>query len=1056
MKCQQSYLYVDQNSQLQIWFPLSNGVFVGTDNTCETTKCLKDFFGETFNQDGQAIISLTSFIAELNQLDSDQINQVVKNDLIAQADKWINFIRDLKENSDFQYFYRELIGVKPFDDRMTSLIQSTGNIKTVRLSVPYDKEQDDPYTKLEKTDFTLPHRWVAFGDDHDRKIDPESDVFGNELRSVTDLLSPEHDVTRMSDIMKEKGYADVSLDQIDTEAFREAFKQAAEEVTGFKIEGWLNFDGEIDSDYCRVKLGFAENESIQEVVESFYASFKSKLVINDGQRLQGYRYGFKGIGVSIAVQLYIAHLSFYSQYLGHGQENLGVKLEQNQALRTRVIDALKNNLHGDLRRVLFDCLKDHLSLEEADFEQVNQWYQSNISVVMQQESWHPDEYMLVNPNQQGRAFVYRNQIVVNFYDFLDAYYRDDYAWDLSQIHNETKDNSVILEHDQIMDGLKQSPLSIEENFNGYMSGMTRCLLAQDTRSVSMDGGSFDSQWKKYLEGNDLNNLFQHLAKAPAELDRKYILYCDIADHIGCQRYMEIVETMDTSLRTDFYDAILLNESFDMKDFSIEQIIDLTEHASCHDVIWDHIFSESEKAVDSESMVYRLAAYLTNPDAINGLIGRLNIYFNKEQKTHILDMISWNSNFSLAKLAHLNCSFMVKHQILEQKYNHMGSDQYFSALTSVPEQSRKDLNSLLLSGSQFNLGDLKIDQIIALVESDVPSQNRLASQMESGVTSQGQPIWLAVLDSPDVTPAVIRCIMHWLCSFYDPLSPLQLDIIYQIAVRPQCIACLSDNDLERYKALASHHKDAAYIFKILNDKHVILYFCKILENSQTFVHFSYVVYMSDELFDQNNNLGLQQCDLFFELIFNHPCLLQLTDTDQLKKVIRLAQLSTNDADNQQRLSALLQLPAVQQNPALQSIIDEKINIHVNVVSGQARTVEESQPQASLSELFFKILLIGLVASGLVLSVVGLAIPVVGWMLPVGLPIAIVSISLCLMSYFDTANQSHDSLEIDVDYQPVSVNSSAIEPGQNQMDHTIYHQPGAQLDDAQLEYHQFSNI
>ena len=90
MKCQEPYLYIDGSNQLRLLVPLTQGAFIGTDNTCKTTEALKDFFGASIYEEGQAVKYLQDFINDLQNSRSNKFNNKLKKQLIRQAKGYMN------------------------------------------------------------------------------------------------------------------------------------------------------------------------------------------------------------------------------------------------------------------------------------------------------------------------------------------------------------------------------------------------------------------------------------------------------------------------------------------------------------------------------------------------------------------------------------------------------------------------------------------------------------------------------------------------------------------------------------------------------------------------------------------------------------------------------------------------------------------------------------------------------------------------------------------------------------------------------------------------------
>ncbi len=60
------YVYVDENNQVHLLCPITGGDTIGLDNTCQSTKEIKQFFGiSSGTQDKSAIAVLTKYRSDL-------------------------------------------------------------------------------------------------------------------------------------------------------------------------------------------------------------------------------------------------------------------------------------------------------------------------------------------------------------------------------------------------------------------------------------------------------------------------------------------------------------------------------------------------------------------------------------------------------------------------------------------------------------------------------------------------------------------------------------------------------------------------------------------------------------------------------------------------------------------------------------------------------------------------------------------------------------------------------------------------------------------------------
>ncbi|MDB2592346.1 hypothetical protein N9Y17_01380 [Gammaproteobacteria bacterium] len=941
MKCQQPYLYIDQHHTLHVWLPLSKGVYVGTDNTCETTGCLQDFFGKRpRSEDGQAIISLKNLIDELKHLDAKQVNQIIKNDLIDQAEYFIDKINELKTRRGFGEYYKRLIGLRPFGDRMTHLIQSTGNIKTVTLSVP--KEHDDPYTKLRKTDFTLPHRSIAFDVHGDKKVDPESDHFGKALRAVTSQLTPQDEAERISQNMQAHGYCNVQLTQIDEPGFRETFIQALSQVTGYQLSQWLTFQNhEMNYQYFVNQLHLKDEvHPVSDIVETLYHSLTDQLATNDGQNLQGYRYGFKGHGVSIAIQLYLAHLSFYSQYLGHEQLDLGELLEQDQSLREQLIDALKDNLHGDLRCVMFDHLKDHLCLESCDFEQVNEWYQSNISVIMQEDQWHPDEYMLLNPYQRGRAFVFDNQIVINFLDFRSMFYGLQKGASLDHLYEETIDHEqeminheVLLPNDQDIKHLMDPPANLRASFDQYPVATARWLISQKGVNDIFTHGKnkFAKQWHEYLQTANLNELFKLLSQVSGDKQKRYQCYQDILKYVGYDRYFDAACTLDKEESIYFYNAIIRDEHFLEQDFSPNQVSTLLKNVSSasHNTCLKKLVSLQAPLTDMQQSLLlalvnddKLTSFLSLYDIrllvqmalqthdqdqifdrlLNHDIGRtdMKVLCIVAQHTKSISIISrvlaacdhihfYESDELLDYVCkNLNFSFKDFIEVLETNrsdfcfklYQMVGPDEYFAQSQLLTPEKRQLFFDTILS-SQSDLQALNSQQMLCLAEHVDLTELDAQKMLKDDGFGQAKQVYQAILNKPFLSSKIIRLIIRFLSEGSRPYSADKQTIIAQLANHANFRNLLYKHDLDTMVHLACRTSAQDQIFEIMIDHSSAVHHEKVLSAMTKKTNSINVI---DKLIDRLELMSKASEAMVLESICHNPtasisALSKLPDVDQ---------------------------------------------------------------------------------------------------------------------------------------------------------------------------------
>ncbi|MDB2592348.1 hypothetical protein N9Y17_01390, partial [Gammaproteobacteria bacterium] len=812
MKCQQPYLYVDQANQLHILVPLAKGGFISVDNTCKTTSALRDFFGTFAGDQGQAIQSLTNFIDEVNTLDSSQINPVIKYQLIHQADKFIGAIQALKNIPGFEHLY-SADNAMPFEKEMTDLIHNTGNVKSVRLSVPTD--QDDEYLKLTSPDFTLPHSIYDF--QRGERVDPEYDDFGSELRELYKPLGDKQKIIEVSQFMKDKGYESVNLDQIDQDSFRQDFKLAVKQLTTFDLDHWPScINRQLNASYFE-DMGFVDGDAVEDFVEALFNVAKDQFIINDGQNLLGYRYGYNGHGASIAIQLYLAHVSLYAQAKHSNQDDLGKRLESDQAFRSGLLDVVRNHLDSDqLNLAIFQYLQADLNLDDTDFAKINDWSQPNIQVAMQIDAnWHPDEFMVVLPvmsNQQRRGFVHHNHISVDLVDFFNSFVSFKEPIDLTQIHSETIDQTAQLPDDSEIIGLTATDLSLDEAFKRYPEGTVRSLLQGDFPGMNEES-YFASSWHQFVQScDDLGYFFSYLNYFPTDQESRYQLYRLLVKEVDKNQLFDQLQHMNMQTVGEFYEAILLSDDFRSEDLTDSQWYLLFNYFTKDAINLEKLLSlfDASENNDFASNIASVAQETKNTDLLRNLI-LLSESHVCMIRDGMIDSISRNPSLSLAELASLPITDTTKNDWLLCKFDVMGAAQFFQEVDTLGKETKQIINRAILLDPQFNIEDFTIKQIIDLFNADDASQKFLAGHILFHDNSAGSSIFQGLIDSPDLSVQVLRGMMHALTDV-DQLSEEQQQMVLQIASN-QCFQTECQLfDVEELINLALRTKDPDIVFK----------------------------------------------------------------------------------------------------------------------------------------------------------------------------------------------------------------------------------------------------
>jgi hypothetical protein len=167
-----NYLLVDKSHNLHLAIPLIGGSFIGTDNTCQTAKALKQFFGADPTHTNSATHQLNEYKKQLelqlffSQLDQNFLSENKKSIIqkqLRQIGLLLTGIENIKQKDDFRkviQYYLPTLGDQTQDFLRTTNLCSIslrpfaldlqGSPKYPLFST--NREQNIPYFGLSVTD----------------------------------------------------------------------------------------------------------------------------------------------------------------------------------------------------------------------------------------------------------------------------------------------------------------------------------------------------------------------------------------------------------------------------------------------------------------------------------------------------------------------------------------------------------------------------------------------------------------------------------------------------------------------------------------------------------------------------------------------------------------------------------------------------------------------------------------------------------------------------------------------------------------------------------------
>jgi len=434
------YVYVDENNMVHLLCPTIRGETIGLDNTCQTTRELKKFFGlGKDNQGKSAVDILTRYREDLTidiallegSADRDELQK--KRARLQQVDQYIGCL-----NSTSKEIIRnlEITKSQPFGSypsAIQAMLRRKSNCVSILLS-PLQPDEDKYLNGVGSYIFS-----VGRG---------KSEVLGKDLRqsfsSVTQVASIRNRI--LENIQKKMGEKTREFDDKFVKTIIAALQAEIEQETGEKVDLSKSKTKHLERDeypiinetyFTDTVFTYAKDDEIppKELADSILAAcltddfwrglpsanhFKAAAALEDQEQ--------RAEKTSILTQFFLAEVNVFCYVAGKSTADFGKILESgtNKALRQElayiVTNALANN--KSVEKSLIDFIdKNHTAfglshpISDEEAKQIIDRFKVEYRTII--DAPHFDEFILFLPDKKGDFVNYQNRISFHFSYFLE-------------------------------------------------------------------------------------------------------------------------------------------------------------------------------------------------------------------------------------------------------------------------------------------------------------------------------------------------------------------------------------------------------------------------------------------------------------------------------------------------------------------------------------------------------------------------------------------------------------------------------------------------------------